>query len=133
VTLGGAMFLLVYGLFAFRRALKPEALEAAEGGGLSWKAALVTLLAFTFLNPHVYLDTVILLGGIASRYSLEERIWFGIGGATASFVFFFSLGYGARLLAPLFAKTVAWRVLDLIIAAVMWALAAMLVLESDLL
>lgn len=133
VTMGGALFLAAYGLFAFLRALKPGRLVAADGEGLTWRAALATILAFTFLNPHVYLDTVILLGSIASRYPLDQRLWFGIGGAAASFAFFFSLGYGARLLAPLFAKPVAWRVLDLIIAAVMWALAVMLVLESDLL
>ena len=79
------------------------------------------MLALTWLNPHVYLDTVVLIGSISSQY--DNRLMFGLGATTASFVFFFTLGYGARLLAPLFARPRAWQVLDAIIALTMWAIA----------
>ncbi|WP_417519985.1 LysE/ArgO family amino acid transporter [Minwuia sp.] len=125
-TLGGVVFLTVYGLFAFWRALRPDRLEVVAGKPLGWQAAALTTLAFTFLNPHVYLDTVIMLGGISARLPIDQRMHFWIGGATASFVFFFSLGYGARLLAPVFARPSAWRVLDLLIALVMWVIALIL-------
>jgi L-lysine exporter family protein LysE/ArgO len=85
-----------------------------------------TCLALTWLNPHVYLDTVVFLGSVSTRYG-DQAALFGAGAVTASFVFFFGLGYGARALAPVFARPGAWRVLDLLIAAVMWALAAKLV------
>jgi L-lysine exporter family protein LysE/ArgO len=86
-------------------------------------------LAFTWLNPHVYLDTLVLLGSVSTRYG-EHRFVFALGAMTASCLFFFSLGYGARLLRPLFANPNAWRVLDAIIGITMTALAAKLVLES---
>ena len=125
VTLGGIVFLSVYGIFALRRAFKPSALLASERDKpMPLSAALATCLAFTFLNPHVYLDTVVLLGGLSGRYPDGERIAFGAGAMTASFAWFFSLGYGARLLAPVFAKPQSWRVLDLGIAGIMFALAA---------
>ncbi|MFD0915731.1 LysE/ArgO family amino acid transporter [Pseudahrensia aquimaris] len=119
VTLGGAAFLAAYALFAFARALRPQALEAATSGAKSLKAALAALAGFTFLNPHVYLDTVVLVGGISGSYDGAARFYFTIGACLASFVWFFSLGYGARLLQPLFAKSSAWRVLDFIIGAIM--------------
>jgi hypothetical protein len=84
----------------------------------------VTCLAFTFLNPHVYLDTVLLVGGLSGRYEGEARLAFAIGAMSASFLWFFGLGYGARVLEPLFAKPSAWRVLDGLIALVMAALSA---------
>ena len=118
---GGAAFLLVYGFRAFRAAWRGgEALEAGQGAG-SLRAAVLTCLAFTWLNPHVYLDTVVLLGSISSQYS--NKLAFALGGMTASFAFFFSLGFGARLLAPLFAKPVAWRILDAVVGAIMWTIA----------
>lgn len=128
-TLGGVVFLSVYGLLAFRRALNPGRLVAAGGETLNWRMALMATLAFTFLNPHVYLDTVILLGGISARYPVDSRMFFWAGGAVASFTFFFALGFGARLLAPLFARPSAWRVLDGVIALVMWGIAARLALD----
>jgi L-lysine exporter family protein LysE/ArgO len=88
--------------------------------------ALGTCLALTWLNPHVYLDTLALIGSVASQY--DNRLAFGLGAITGSFVFFFSLGYGARALAPLFAKLAAWRVLDAGIAALMWSIAGTLIL-----
>lgn len=125
VTIGGAIFLLTYAGFALRRAMRPSALvaDAPSGAPMPLKAAIGTCLAFTFLNPHVYLDTVVLLGSLSGRYEGAERAAFGGGAMSASFAWFFSLGYGARLLTPIFARPAAWRVLDLIIAAIMAALA----------
>jgi L-lysine exporter family protein LysE/ArgO len=126
VTVGGALFLFAYAIFALQRAWKPQALQAAAQGGGSLKAALAQCLAFTFLNPHVYLDTVVLVGGISSRYIGAGKLAFALGAMTASFVWFFSLGYGARLLQPVFAKPAAWRILDVIIAGVMTLIAVSL-------
>jgi len=122
VTIGGALFLFAYALLALRRALDPRALEAARGGEANLGVALAACLAFPFLNPHVYLDTVLLIGSISATHEGVARIAFGAGAAAASFVWFFGLGYGARLLQPLFARPSAWRILDLVIAAVMAAI-----------
>jgi len=123
---GGAAFLVFYGARAFFAAWKGgETLRAADTGGGTLKSAVLTCLALTWLNPHVYLDTVILIGTIATQYG-PDRLWFGAGAVVASFVFFFSLGYGARALAPVFARPRAWQVLDIIIGLVMWAIAAKL-------
>ncbi|MBZ0217269.1 MAG: LysE/ArgO family amino acid transporter [Fimbriimonadaceae bacterium] len=129
VTGVGAVFLFVYGALALYRAWHPGRLEAAANGAGSLRAAMLTALALTWLNPHVYLDTVVMLGGLSGRYENAPRAAFGIGAAAASFVWFFALGYGARLLAPLFRKPAAWRLLDLVIAAVMWAIAGSLALS----
>jgi L-lysine exporter family protein LysE/ArgO len=102
----------------------------AGGGEIragSLKAAVLTCLAFTFLNPHVYLDTVLLVGGLSGRYEGTARLAFAIGAMSASFLWFFGLGYGARVLEPLFAKPSAWRVLDGLIALVMAALSVSLI------
>lgn len=130
---GGAAFLLGYGLLAARRALfgpdqslasnaSTEA-SATSLGAATLRRALLACLAFTYLNPHCYLDTVVLMGAISAQFEAAERPWFGAGAISASFVWFFSLAYGARLLAPLFSKPIAWRVLDGSIALVMWAIA----------
>jgi L-lysine exporter family protein LysE/ArgO len=100
------------------------------GVGTSLGAAMATCYAFTFLNPHVYLDTVILLGSLANQCGVRGRWMFGAGAATASFVWFFSLGYGARLLSPLFNKASAWRVLDSLIAVTMFGLGISLFLGT---
>jgi L-lysine exporter family protein LysE/ArgO len=123
---GGALFLIGYGAMAARRAFSAHALTMQEEPPLSLRAAIATCLAFTYLNPHCWLDTVVLLGAIASQQPAAERAWFGTGAASASFVWFCALGYGARGLAPLFARPVAWRVLDGLIALVMWTLAGAL-------
>lgn len=86
-------------------------------------AALAGTAAFTFLNPHVYIDTVMLMGAIGASLPVDERPWFVIGGASASFAWFAALGFGARFLAPVFSRPAAWRVLDLLIAMMMAALA----------
>lgn len=125
-TYGGALFLFVYGVMAFRRALSPDAMQMAQQTKMSLGVALSTAMAFTFLNPHVYLDTVVLVGSISAQYSGKARIAFGAGAVSASIVWFFALGYGARLLAPLFAMPRSWQVLDVLIGCVMWTLAASL-------
>jgi len=123
---GGAAFLIWYGARSFRAMWRGgEALQAANTGAGSLRAALMTCLALTWLNPHVYLDTVLLIGSIATQYG-DNALWFGVGAVSSSFVFFFSLGFGARVLAPLFARPLAWQVLDGIIGLVMWAIAAKL-------
>lgn len=123
----GAGFLIVYGLHAARRALRPRALVAADAGGQTgMRVAVTTVLALTWLNPHVYLDTVLLLGAVASQQGPAERGWWTGGAVLASFLWFGALGFGSRLLRPLFARPGAWRVLDASIAVVMIALGAKL-------
>lgn len=123
---GGILFLIGYGIFALRRALKPEVLNTDEGGSrTSLKLVMLSIAAITWLNPHVYLDTVMLMGSVATTYA-ENRWWFGAGAASASFAWFFTLGFGARFLRPLFAKPLSWRILDVVIALIMFALAASL-------
>lgn len=115
----GAGFLIVYGLFAARRAFRPAALIVSGGGRTGLAAGMTTALALTWLNPHVYLDTVVFLGSVANQQGVDER-WWWVGGAVAASVLWFSaLGFGARLLRPVFAKRVAWRILDGAIAVVM--------------
>lgn len=122
VTIGGAIFLFCYAVFAFRRAMKPEALHAAKAGGDGLKAAIAACLAFTFLNPHVYLDMVLLLGSLSARYEDTARSAYAAGAVLASFAWFFGLGYGARLLQPIFAQPTAWRILDGAIGLIMAAI-----------
>lgn len=120
---GGAAFLIVYALMAFRSAWRGGAtLTAANREVPSWQIAVGTCLALTWLNPHVYLDTVILLGAASLRYE-SMRLWFTIGAIIASFSFFYSLGFGARLLQPIFEKPSAWRVLDVLIGFIMLGIA----------
>ena len=118
---GGAAFLLGYGLLAARRAIRPQVMTPSTGGPVRLSAVLSTCLALTFLNPHVYLDTVVLLGTLANRQG-EGRWLFAAGAAAASTVWFFGLGFGARRLAGLFATPATWRVLDGLIAVTMVAL-----------
>ncbi|MCZ8398348.1 LysE/ArgO family amino acid transporter [Achromobacter ruhlandii] len=120
---GGALFLLAYAARSLRSALRnhgsltPSSRQAAGLG-----ATLLTCLAFTWLNPHVYLDTVVLLGSISSQYE-GRKLAFALGAMTASFAFFFTLGFGARLLRPVFASQTAWRVLDVLVGLAMLAIA----------
>lgn len=130
VCFAGAAFLLAYGLFAARRAMRPGALLPDAGGVRTGLAATVgTCLALTWLNPHVYLDTVVLLGSMASTYG-EHRWEFAAGAAVGSAVWFTGLGFGARLLRPVFARPAAWRVLDATIAVVMVTLAVSLAVRG---
>jgi len=128
---GGAAFLGVHGVLALRSALRPGSLEAAdapERATLTTRAAIGATLGISLLNPHVYLDTVVLIGSIAAQYEWALRGWFALGAGLASLVWFSALGFGARLLAPLFQRPMAWRVLDVIVAGVMWWIAASLVI-----
>jgi L-lysine exporter family protein LysE/ArgO len=121
---GGGGFLFCYGLRAFRSALNPDTLEASGAADASGGTARVILstLALSLLNPHVYLDTVILLGSLAARFSGASRMLFAVGAMTASLVWFYGIGYGARILAPLFRKQAAWRLLDLMVGLTMWGI-----------
>jgi L-lysine exporter family protein LysE/ArgO len=131
LTLAGAIFLLWYGALALRRALKPQSLQAATGTErIALPRALAQAAGFTFLNPHVYLDTVLLMGTIGARQALDGRISFVGGAACASAVWFTGLGFGARLLAPVFARPLAWRILDTVVALTMIGLAVMLVWQG---
>jgi L-lysine exporter family protein LysE/ArgO len=127
LSLGGAAFLSWYGISALRRAANPSALLVGNEAGMSLGAALAGAAAFTLLNPHVYIDTVMLMGAVGVSLPPLERPLFMAGAALASLVWFSALGFGARFLAPLFARPMAWRVLDLAIGVMMLALAASLV------
>ncbi len=129
VRLAGAVFLLGYAVLAARRALHPAALGPAASGGASLGSTLATTVALTWLNPHVYLDTVVLLGSVAATHG-GARWWFAAGAMVGSVVWFVALGAGARLLRPVFARPGAWRVLDAGVAVVMTVLALNLVLGS---
>ncbi len=125
---GGALFLAVYGLKSFYTAwhlsheLEPKAFPSN-----SLKKTILLTLAFTWLNPHVYLDTLMLLGAVSTKFEGHQEL-FALGAMSASFVFFFSLGYGAQFLAPLFKKASAWKILEMIIGCVMLALSLMLLM-----
>jgi L-lysine exporter family protein LysE/ArgO len=125
---GGALFLVGYGLMAARRAWRPSSLTPSESAPARLVDVLLTCAAMTFLNPHVYLDTVVLLGALANEHR-DGRFLFGVGAVTASAVWFVSLGLGARRLAGLFATPVAWRILDGLIAVMMIALGVSLALS----
>lgn len=132
----GALFLLVYGFKSFSAALKTETLDSSQakalekGSGL--RETVLIVLGVTFLNPHVYLDTVVLLGSISTAYIGWGKYIFGIGAASASFAWFFSLAYGARLLAPVFEKPKAWQILDIFIGIAMWGIALSLIYKDAL-
>ncbi len=127
LALGGAAFLAVYGWQALRRARRPQQLRAADGGaGLGLGAILAQAAAFTLLNPHVYLDTVLLVGSIGAQQPGALRGWFIAGASAASLLWFAALGYGARRLAPWFARPRAWQVLDGLIGVTMFVLSALL-------
>lgn len=121
---GGAAFLLAYGGFAARRAWQTEQLALDPTRQLTLGAAVATCLGLTYLNPHVYLDTVLLLGTLANQHPASGKWLFGAGAIASSVIWFFALAYGARFLAPLFRKPQAWRVLDGGIALLMWTLTA---------
>lgn len=124
----GAAFLATYGWMAAKRALTPHRATVDHGAGMPLRQALATTAAFTFLNPHVYLDTVVLVGALANQHHGNERWQFAGGAAFASLVWFTGLGFGAKLLVPWFAKPGTWRALDGSIALVMFALSAALLL-----
>ncbi|SDE60509.1 L-lysine exporter family protein LysE/ArgO [Paracoccus isoporae] len=121
MTWGGAAFLLVYGLRAAISAWRGGDALRAQGAARGFWATMGAVALITWMNPHVYLDTVVLLGAISSDFADKQA--FAAGAITGSFLFFFALGYGARLLAPVFARPRAWQMLDLAIALIMWSIA----------
>jgi L-lysine exporter family protein LysE/ArgO len=125
----GAAFLLTYGVLAARRALRPSGMDAGGGTGGSLRTAALTCLAMTWLNPHVYLDTVLLVGSVANSYG-GSRWPFGVGAGTASVLWFTALGFGARLLRGPFSRPAAWRVLDAVIACIMITLGVAMIART---
>lgn len=125
--LGGALFLFWYGTRAFRSAFRGSRLETEAAGAMPLRTAVLTTLAVSLLNPHVYIDTILLLGSIAGQFQPPSHLAFGAGAVTASFLWFFILSFGAGFLAPLFRTTLAWRILDSFVGTVMWIIAISLV------
>mgnify|MGYP000100198704 CR=1 FL=1 len=125
-TWGGALFLLVYGGMAFHRAWRPEGLSAGKIKNLSLRGAILTTAALSLLNPHVYLDTVILLGSIGGQLPGEQPFWFALGACVASLLWFLTLVLGGRLLAPWFSSAASWQKLDILVGITMWLIAGML-------
>ena len=126
----GALFLLAYAAHAFRRAWVGQQALSANGEGASLGVAILSCLGFTFLNPHVYLDTVILLGTLGNQHGPDGRWLFCMGAVSGSVLWFFSLAYGARLLTPLFRRPAAWRVLDSLVALTLLTMAVGLLADS---
>jgi len=128
---GGAAFLIWYGARSLRSALGASSALQVQGNGQTTPlgTTLLACLAITWLNPHVYLDTVVLLGTISTQFPGDEAL-FAAGAVSGSFLFFFALGYGATRLRPVFAKPAAWRILEGVIALVMWAIALKLILSA---
>jgi L-lysine exporter family protein LysE/ArgO len=126
MAIGGAVFLIAYGATRFWAAYRgSHDIGGVKGAGAGLYPTLLTGLALTWLNPHVYLDTLGLIGAVSSQYSAPvEKLAFGLAAISASFVFFFSLGYGARYLAPIMQTVRAWRIFDTLIGLVMWMIAA---------
>jgi L-lysine exporter family protein LysE/ArgO len=127
---GGALFLLTYAAIAARRAANPAAMSPADHAPTALRSVVLTCLGFTFLNPHVYLDTVVLLGSLANQRGSDGRWIYGLGSVAASFGWFFSLGFFARKLGPIFARPRAWQYLDGGIALLMTGLALWMILPT---
>ncbi|MHA6492683.1 LysE/ArgO family amino acid transporter [Pseudomonas borbori] len=125
---GGAAFLLWYGSQALRRAVKPQGLEAAQRAPRSRRAVLLAALAVTLLNPHVYLDTVLLIGSLGAQQSDPGA--YTLGAASASLIWFFTLALGAAWLAPWLARPATWRLIDLAVALMMFGIAAQLIINA---
>ncbi|GAD63034.1 LysE/ArgO family amino acid transporter [Aquipseudomonas alcaligenes] len=125
---GGAAFLLWLGAQALRRAIQPQALQQQDSGPRSRRAVLLAALAVTLLNPHVYLDTVLLIGSLGAQQPVPGA--YALGAASASLIWFFTLALGAAWLAPWLARPTTWRLLDLAVAAMMFAVAVQLLLHA---
>ena len=126
----GAVFLLWYGLQHAIQAFKSnQSLHAGSQNDMQLSKIIMVCLALTWLNPHVYLDTVVLIGSISTQFE-QTKLYFALGVITASWFFFFSLGYGARVLIPVFANPQAWKVLDVVIALIMWSIAISLIMTA---
>ncbi|MEV6265662.1 LysE/ArgO family amino acid transporter [Kribbella sp. NPDC051936] len=126
---GGAAFLYTYAFLAAKRALRPGSITPADHAPAALRSVVLTCLAFTYLNPHVYLDTVVVLGSLANQRGADGRWLYGLGAVTASFTWFFSLGFFSRRLSALFARPRAWQLLDSTIALLMTTLATWMLLS----
>lgn len=126
-TIGGAVFLFWYGCRSFLSAWNGGSIKAEESSLNTLKGVTISTLAVTFLNPHIYLDTIVLMGSISSTFQGTGRYIFGAGAILASFIWFFSLSFGGRALAPYFEKPAAWRFLDTLIGVIMWTIALTLI------
>ena len=124
---GGAAYLLVFGFMALRRAFHTEQLVAGKALRASWQKVVLATLAVTYLNPHVYLDTMILLGGIGAQFG-EQRWLFVVGASTASLIWFYGLAIGAARLAPAVSSPKVWKVIDLLVCLAMWLIAGSLII-----
>ena len=127
MSLFGSTFLFLYGAIRLRKAWQGDYTLELAGQSMALRPALGIVFACTWLNPHVYLDTIALIGAVSTQYNGGDKIVFGIAASTASFIFFFGLGYGARILAPIMQTPFTWRVLDVIICCIMWVIAIELV------
>ncbi|MRI32934.1 hypothetical protein EOPP23_08045 [Endozoicomonas sp. OPT23] len=125
---GGAAYLILFGFMSLRKVFHTEQLVAEKALKASWQKVALATLAVTYLNPHVYLDTMILLGGIGAQYG-EQRWLFVVGAATASLIWFYGLTFGAAKLAPLVSSPRVWKVIDLLVCVAMWLVAASLILN----
>ena len=126
MSIGAAIFLIFYGCLRIKSALNPKGLEVDDSESKDLWPTMLAGLAFTYLNPHVYVDTLLLIGGASSSYTGDDKLMFGIGAATASFVFFFLLGYGAKSLSPVLNNPESWKIIDLLIAGIMFTVAGIL-------
>ncbi len=129
-TWGGAGFLLFYGWGSFRSAVRGGSLDSSQEAVPGLKKVILATLFVTLLNPHFYLDTVVLLGSVSSRFQKESRFFFWAGAVCASTLWFFALSFGGRMLAPLFQKQVSWRILDSLVCATMWMIAGSLIMHG---
>ena len=125
---GGAIFLFWYGFIALRSAFKRGSLDESRINVATLKATIITTLALTLLNPHVYLDTVVLIGSIGSQFLHEQKIFFASGAILASLIWFFLLSLGGSLLGPLFKKNISWKILDTLVCITMWSIGGSLIL-----
>lgn len=137
ITLAGVAFLFWYGAKSFKDALHPKTMTEADiehagdkTKGKDWRVVVLTLLAFTFLNPHVYIDTLLVLGGVAAQNELPARYYFATGAILASAVWFYGLGYGAGFFSKAFQNPKAWRILDIFIGFIMWGTAGYLAYDA---
>lgn len=128
-SIGGAAFLIYYGFTRFRAVFSDHTIETEAHGPETLQAAILTTLAVSLLNPHVYLDTLLLIGSVSSSVPDAQRPLFAMGAASASGIWFFCLCYGGTYLAPLFSRPLAWKVLDLLIGCIMWTIAGSLILQ----
>ena len=123
-----SIFLIFYGFLRVKSALNPKGLEIDDSESKELWPTILAGLAFTYLNRHVYVDTLLLIGGASSSYTGDDKVMFGVGAATASFVFFFSLGYGAKRLSPILNTPESWNIIDFFIAGVLFTVAGILLL-----